>query len=636
MIEKIIYEVLNGIKRDFTIETDHFKLPIELQEKKVEISDDIKNDLSITNFDNSNNQKLEKDDLLDTKDKNIKDKNIKELNTNVYSFVYNPETFYDNRIVEKLSTYYSIDKRFILDTQFVVQNITRIDNSIIDKDYTTIDVINNIEDVANDDNFLSNYQYIDLPYFNRFNTNSNILLMNSINNLINPVLTLIIPIIFMFLPFLIIKVQGLPVTMESYIAHLKSVFSRHVIGKLLFNFSASSASNKLYILFSFGMYIFQVYTNINYCIKFNRQIKDIYKKLYNLKTYLKDSIANFKNLTAIIKDLVTYESFSKIIKDNIIILENYYNRLHYIDDESYNNKVFKLGNIMSSYYSLNQDKSLIECLYYSFDLNSYISCLTKVNINIKNNVMNYSSLDDNKTKTRPDISLNIIVDNYYPSLLNKDNINNKDNYIVKNTVSLDKNLIITGPNASGKTTIIKSCLFNIILSQQIGCGFYKKANLKIYDYIYSYINIPDTSERDSLFQAEARRCKTIIDNIKENSDKNHFCIFDELYTGTNPDEAVKSAYGLIKYINSYNSVDFMLTTHFTKLCKQIEKDKKSKTATNLRVKNYKMKIDGDKDHNFKFTYYMVPGISKVKGGTKILSDLKYPETILETIKIDLQ
>tara|TARA_Y100000389_G_scaffold204995_2_gene261761 strand:+ start:302 stop:2197 length:1896 start_codon:yes stop_codon:yes gene_type:complete len=631
MIEKIIYEVLNGIKRDFTIETGHFKLPIELQEKKVEISDDIKNDLSISNFDNSNNEKVEKDDLLDSKDKNIK-----ELNTNVYSFVYNPETFYDNRIVEKLSNYYSIDKNFILDTQIVVENISSIDNYIMDKDYTILDVINNIEDVANDNNFLSNYQYIDLPYFNRYNTNSNILLMNSINNLINPVLTLIIPIIFMFLPFLIIKVQGLPVTMESYIAHLKSVFSRHVIGKLLFNFSESSASNKLYILFSFGMYIFQVYTNINYCIKFNRQIKDIYKKLHNLKSYLKDAITNFKNLIAIIKDLVTYESFSKIIKDNITVLENYYNRLYYIDDDSYNNKVFKLGNIMSSYYSLNQDKSLIESLYYSFDLNSYISCLTRLNTNIKNNVMNYSSIDNNKIKTNPDISVNVIVDNYYPSLLNKDNINNKDNSIVKNTVNLDKNLIITGPNASGKTTIIKSCLFNIILSQQIGCGFYKKANLKIYDYIYSYINIPDTSERDSLFQAEARRCKTIIDNIKENSDKNHFCIFDELYTGTNPDEAVKSAYGLIKYINCYNSVDFMLTTHFTKLCKQIEKDNKSKTANGLRVKNYKMGIDGDKDDNFKFTYYLVPGISRVKGGRKILSDLKYPETILETIKIDLQ
>ena len=76
-----------------------------------------------------------------------------------------------------------------------------------------------------------------------------------------------------------------------------------------------------------------------------------------------------------------------------------------------------------------------------------------------------------------------------------------------------KNIMITGPNASGKTTILKSFLINHILSQQIGCGCYDSAEIKCYDYIYSYLNIPDTSGRDSLFQAEARRCKEIIDNI---------------------------------------------------------------------------------------------------------------------------
>jgi DNA mismatch repair ATPase MutS len=202
---------------------------------------------------------------------------------------------------------------------------------------------------------------------------------------------------------------------------------------------------------------------------------------------------------------------------------------------------------------------------------------------------------------------------------NNKNINNNDT---------KKNMIITGPNASGKTTIIKSCLFNIILSQQLGCGFYKEANLKMYDFIYSYINIPDTSARDSLFQAEARRCKLIIDNIQENSDKNHFCIFDELYSGTNPDEAIKSGNSLIKYMDKYSTVDFMLTTHFTKLCKQIEKIK------NIRVNNYKMNVKLDNaSSDFNYTYRLSPGISKIKGGKKILKDLNYPKFILDSINI---
>ena len=89
--------------------------------------------------------------------------------------------------------------------------------------------------------------------------------------------------------------------------------------------------------------------------------------------------------------------------------------------------------------------------------------------------------------------------------------NNSKNKIVKNSYSLNKNIIITGPNASGKTTLLKSTLFNIILSQQIGCGFFNSASVKIYDYIHCYINIPDTGGRDSLYQAEARQCKNILE-----------------------------------------------------------------------------------------------------------------------------
>ena len=127
-------------------------------------------------------------------------------------------------------------------------------------------------------------------------------------------------------------------------------------------------------------------------------------------------------------------------------------------------------------------------------------------------------------------------------------INNKP---VKNNVSLRKNIIITGPNAAGKTTILKATLFNTILSQQIGCGFYSNAEIYPYHYIHCYLNIPDTSGRDSLFQAEARRCKDILDVIvSSNKNERHFCIFDELFSGTNPYEAVGSAYSYLKFLST--------------------------------------------------------------------------------------
>ena len=87
-------------------------------------------------------------------------------------------------------------------------------------------------------------------------------------------------------------------------------------------------------------------------------------------------------------------------------------------------------------------------------------------------------------------------------------------------------------------------------------GFYKNVNLTPFDYIHCYINIPDTCARDSLFQAEARRCKDILDVIHKYPNKKHFCVFDELYSGTNPYEAISAAYGYLKYIIKNKMLNF--------------------------------------------------------------------------------
>ena len=195
---------------------------------------------------------------------------------------------------------------------------------------------------------------------------------------------------------------------------------------------------------------------------------------------------------------------------------------------------------------------------------------------------------------------------------------------IKNNVTIDKKIIITGPNAAGKTTVIKSTLMNIILSQQIGYGYYEMAEIRPYDYLHCYLNIPDTSGRDSLFQAESRRCKEILDCLEKNSDKTHFCIFDELYSGTNPYEAVASAYGYIDYLSNMKNIDLMLTTHYIELCKNLK--------TNNHVKNYHMSVNIIDDHNVEYLYKFKKGISTIKGGIKVLHDLEYPEAIIKNTK----
>ena len=213
------------------------------------------------------------------------------------------------------------------------------------------------------------------------------------------------------------------------------------------------------------------------------------------------------------------------------------------------------------------------------------------------------------------------------------------------------NLVITGPNASGKTTILKSVLFNVILSHQFGVGCYAKGStIPLYEEIHCYLNIPDTSGRDSLFQAEARRCKDILDRIQGDKNKEHkikhFCIFDELFSGTNPDEAISSSFGFIKYLIKTKKIDFALTTHLSSLCSLMDEKKvnrirnkkmETKEITEMKsnvVENKEIPIEKSRDkkeikeHDFMYTYKLIDGISRVKGGIKVLRDLMFPKSIL--------
>ena len=148
-------------------------------------------------------------------------------------------------------------------------------------------------------------------------------------------------------------------------------------------------------------------------------------------------------------------------------------------------------------------------------------------------------------------------------------------------------------------------------------GCYDNANIKCYDHLYSYINIPDTSGRDSLFQAEARRCKTILDNILSHKKDNHLCIFDELFSGTNPSDAVETANGFMKFINKYHNVRFLITTHYFDLCNNDNK----LNIINKCMKTYN--INGKIQYSYKF----ISGISKIKAGKDVLKQMDYPDEI---------
>ena len=624
------YEESNMNSKDKYI--DCFKLPIEyLDSSCIQVlNKNIINDLELVKVKpplNANNNNCEKDTTLKNNEHNEKHEHNEEHN--LYYHVFNPKNVFEKNIINRWSKYYTNNEEFLLETQLLLQNycaFKKVEFSETKADDKTGDniIYTKCESIIYDNGFINNYQYIDIPLLSNLNNNSVCLQTLSIYNLSSPVFSLLIPILFLLLPFFIIKLQGHKITFGLYFDHLKTVFSNHIIGQIFSSFSNTNFTNKLYLLFSFGFYIFQMYLNFTSCIKYFTNIKFIHETLYSIKHYITNTLNKYKNFLKYSQTLKNYKSFNDAINTNISIFTYYLDELNKITPYALSiTKLVELGQLMKCFYCLNKNENIINSLYFSFGFNGYLKNLETLQNFINTKVMNYCNYNNAKPTSFDNAyfaNLNII-DKCEETCTTVIPIKTSKCKIVKNSYTLDKNIIITGPNASGKTTLLKSTLFNIILSQQIGCGFYNSASVKIYDYIHCYINIPDTGGRDSLYQAEARQCKSILEAIENNSNKNHFCVFDELYSGTNPDEAITSAYGYLNYLNKFNNIDYVLTTHYIKLCKKLNKQNN----------NFYMKVNNNAK-DFEYTYKIKKGISKVKGAMKVLQDLNYPENIIINMK----
>ena len=576
---------------DDTIKKPIFNLPISFLETKRELEAHVITDLELN-----------------------KTETIKSL----YEYVFIPETVFAEKTIPLWNKYYTTDKNFLKDSQTLIKKINKTkllkkdgenseSNNIQTEQHLAVETV--WQEIKAETGFVEKYHYLDWSFFEKFNNNAQFLQILSIYTMSSPVLSLMMPIMFIILPFFILKLQGIPLTTGKYIELLKQIFKNHHIGQL-FNIANASVDKIIYVIVSFAFYILQIYQNIISCIHFYKNMKKIHEQLFITRDYLKTTLEEMRVFKEHCKKLPTYSPFIAEMDNYSMVLQHMYDEFSIITPNKVSFKKFtQIGHIMKCFYQLYKNKSYHESLEYAFGFSGYISNLNGLCKNIK--LKNISACKLSKKGTK-------FTGAFFPTLVN--------NNPIKNDYTLDKHLLITGPNAAGKTTLLKTTIFNIILSQQVGCGFYKSAKINPYDIIHCYINIPDTSARDSLFQAEARRCKNILTQIAENSNKiRHFCVFDELYSGTNPYEAIGSAFAFLTYLNKHKNVKFILTTHYLDLCKRLEGSEESVET----VENYNMKIITDVNNDFKYTYKLQHGISHIKGGVKVLKDLDYPKEIIE-------
>ena len=522
----------------------------------------------------------------------------------VYDYMFGENGILGNLVRDDMVRLYSTDIKYIKDTQKLLK--TKIDDDCkcdTEKSYKCWKSLKSEKD------FKDKYHYVEWDRFSYLNKNELFLQIMSVYNLSSPVISLLLPIFVCIIPLFVLFMKGVEITITEYINILKTVLSRHSLGRLFTSFGDATPNEKAYMLVSAGMYLLSFYQNTQICIRAYKNMFHIHDTLDTILTFIKSSVSKMKNFVDKVKEYTTYSKFREIVMEHIEILTSMQETLEHIPPFGLSyHKLTDMGYVLSCFYKFYDDPIYNKSMSYAFGFVGYNDNMNGIRKNIDDKYISYGTLSTKKgTKL-------VTKHMYHPSLVDRKH--------VKNTITLKKDGIITGPNASGKTTILKSLMLNIIFTQQYGCGYYSSFKCIPYKHLHCYLNIPDTSGRDSLFQSESRKCKEILDTIQRTKSERHFCLFDELYSGTNPREAVKCGHAYLSLLSEYPNVNYLLTTHYIEICNLLKKSN--------NVANYKMLCElSETDGKLKYTYQIKKGINKLDGGVEVLRRMQYPKEILE-------
>lgn len=169
-------------------------------------------------------------------------------------------------------------------------------------------------------------------------------------------------------------------------------------------------------------------------------------------------------------------------------------------------------------------------------------------------------------------------------------------------------LFLTGANMAGKSTFIKA-IGSAVFMAHLGMGVpAKQIEMCVFDGILSNINVIDNIVKgESYFYNEVQRIKATV--LKINDGRNWFILIDELFKGTNVQDAMKCSSTVIEGLLKINRSLFILSTHLYEIGESL------KQYSNIRFNYFETTITGDQ---LEFNYKMKEGISNDRLGYLIL------------------
>jgi hypothetical protein len=181
--------------------------------------------------------------------------------------------------------------------------------------------------------------------------------------------------------------------------------------------------------------------------------------------------------------------------------------------------------------------------------------------------------------------------------------------------------LLTGPNAGGKSTLMKATLATVLMAQTLTitpCS--GSCRMTPFSYISSHINVPDSAGHESLFEAEMHRAKRNLDKLAGLvPGKRALIVMDEIFSSTNPVEGIAGAYAVARRIAANPGALAIISTHYTYLCK-LERD------TGGAFKNFRMPVPTSK--SALSPYKLMRGVSRQYVALELLRRSGFDDSIV--------
>lgn len=204
---------------------------------------------------------------------------------------------------------------------------------------------------------------------------------------------------------------------------------------------------------------------------------------------------------------------------------------------------------------------------------------------------------------------------------------------ITNTVELSNEgsqiMMITGPNMSGKSALLRQTALNVIMAQ-IGCFVAAdSARIGVVDKIFTRVGASDNiSLGESTFMVEMNEAASILNNMSARS----LILFDELGRGTSTYDGISIAWSIVEYIHDYGDLHpkTLFATHYHEL-NDMEQSYSRIVNYNVSVKEIDGKVvflrklaKGGSEHSFGIHVAKLAGMpqSIVNRANEVLAQLE--------------